>query len=597
MLNILGAKKKSALAIILFSAKRMKFIKKIVPFLLQLVILLTSSCGILKHEKKHSLSQNEKLQNTEVFINGCKEQITGDYDKAIISFLTCIKADPENSAALYELAGVYYMLKKDTDAMPLIKKAVELEPDNVWYQLLYANLLIAGRQYKDATAIYEKLAKAHPESLDYYFDWAEGYLYMEKYTDAIAVYDLVEGKIGVSEDISVQKEKIYLELKKIDKAADEIKKLIKAFPSETTYYNYLADLYLDNNMVDKAFEIYQQILVLDPDNANVHLSLADYYRKEGDNDKSFNELKLAFSNENLDVDTKVKILLSYYTLTEKSDDLKSQAYTLIDSLIKTHPDEAKAYSIYGDFLLRDKKYTEAKVQYLKVVSLDSSKYDVWAQLLLLESELNNNDALLSESKRAMELFPDHPALYLFNGVANFQLKKYDEAIIALNKGVALVVYDDDMLKNFYTYLGDSYYAKKNSKDAYAAYDKVLEIDPKNTYVLNNYSYYLSLQGDNLDKAEKMAKKLVDQSDNNASYLDTYGWVLYKEKKYTDAEIWLNKALLNGGDSSSVILEHYGDVMFNLGSSDKALIYWKKAKEKGKGSEFLDKKINYLKLYE
>jgi tetratricopeptide (TPR) repeat protein len=584
-----------ALAIIQFSAKRMSAFKKIIPFLL--VLLLASSCGIFKHEKKHSLTQNEKLENTEEFINGCKEKIAGDYDKAVLSFLTCVKADPDNSAALYELAGVYYLLKKDTDAMPLIKKAIELEPDNVWYQLLYANLLIAGKQYKDATSIYEKLAKAHPESLDYFFNWAEGYLYMGKYSDAIAVYDLVEGKIGVSEDLSIQKEKIYLELKKVDKAIEEIKKLIKAFPSETSYYNYLADLYLDNDMSDKAFEIYQQILVLDPTNANVHLSLADYYRKKGDKDKSFNELKLAFSNVNLDIDTKVKILLSYYTLTEKSDELKPQAYTLIDSLINAHPDDAKAYSIYGDFLYRDKKYIDAKVQYLKVIALDSSKYDVWAQLLLLESELNENAALLTESKRALELFPDHPALYLFNGVANYQLKKYDEAIIVLNKGVALVVYDDEMLEEFYTYLGDSYYAKKHSKDAFTSFDKVLELNPKNIYVLNNYSYYLSILGEELDKAEKMAKKVVDQNDKNASYLDTYGWVLYKEKKYTDAEIWLNKALQNGGDSSSVILEHYGDVMFQLGSSDKALGFWKKAKEKGKGSDYLDKKISDLKLYE
>jgi Tfp pilus assembly protein PilF len=154
-----------------------------------------------------------------------------------------------------------------------------------------------------------------------------------------------------------------------------------------------------------------------------------------------------------------------------------------------------------------------------------------------------------------------------------------------------------MREQFYTYLGDSYYAKKNSKDAFVSYDKVLELDPKNTYVLNNYSYYLSLQVEDLDKAEKMAKKVVDQNDKNASYLDTYGWVLYKEKKYTDAEIWLNKALQNGGDSSSVILEHYGDVMFQLGGLDKALSFWKKAKEKGKGSDYLDKKISDLKLYE
>ncbi len=576
-------------------AKLMNIKKYIFPYLI--FLLMASSCGIFKHEKTVTLSQSQKLDNTSEFIDGCKEKILENYDNAITSFLSCIRTDPSNAGALYELAGIYYLQKKDKNAIPLIEKAIKLEPDNAWYQLLYANLLINENKYKDATSVYEKLAKAHPEDIEYLFNWAQGCLYMGKYADAIDVYNIVEEKTGISEDISLQKEKIYIQLKKPDKAIEEIQKLVNAFPSEASYLNYLADLYLSYNMTSKASETYQKILAIDPGDANVHLSLASYYRKTGDYDKSFDELKLAFSNENLDIDTKIKILLSYYSLTEKSNDLIDQAYKLIDILIKTHPNEAKAYSIYGDFLYRDKKIEEAKDQYLKVIALDSSKYAIWEQLLLLESELNNYAALESESKHAIELFPEQPAPYLFNGASNYFLKKYDDAIIVLNKGIALVVSDDDMLAQFYTYLGDSYYAKQNYKDAFSTFDKILLLDPKNVYVLNNYSYYLSLRGENLDKAEKMAKKAVDINPDNSSYLDTYGWVLYKKEKFSDAEIWIKKAINNGGDSNSIILEHYGDIMFKLGNVDKALEYWEKAKTIGKGSEFLDKKINEKKIYE
>ena len=144
--------------------------------------------------------------------------------------------------------------------MSLVEKAIKLEPDNNWYQLLYANLLINGLRYKEATAIYEKLAKANPEDLNYYYDWAEGCIYMGKYIDAIDVYNLLEKKTGVSEELSLQKEKLYLELKKTDKAIEEIQNLVKAFPTETSYYNYLADLYLMDGNTSKAYEIYQKIL-------------------------------------------------------------------------------------------------------------------------------------------------------------------------------------------------------------------------------------------------------------------------------------------------------------------------------------------------
>jgi hypothetical protein len=49
--------------------------------------------------------------------------------------------------------------------------------------------------------------------------------------------------------------------------------------------------------------------------------------------------------------------------------------------------------------------------------------------------------------------------------------------------------------------------------------------------------------------------------------------------------------------SAEVLEHYGDVLYKLGDHEKALEYWIKAKNKGQGSDFLEKKIMEKKLYE
>ena len=572
-------------------------LKKIIG-LLVCISFLTVSCRTAKQEKTTTiLTQSQKLENSAVFIDACREKITGNKEKAISLFLSCIKTDPENSAAFYEIAGLYYLQKKDKEALDYIEKAIKIDPENSWYQMLYANILVVNYKLKDAIAVYEKLVNENPENLEYYYNLAEGYLYFGKYSDAIEVYDKLEAIMGITEELSLQKEKLYLEIKKYDKAEEELLKLINAYPNETTYYNYLAYLYLKMNKTDKAFELYQKILSLEPNNANVHLALADYYRSKGDNKNSFNELKIAFENPYTEIDTKIKILMQYYVLSEKSDSLKKDAYLLIDKLIQVHSDDAKAYSIYADFLYRDNKLEEAREQYRNVISLDSSKYVIWENLFLIETELIDYNALQNESKRAIELFPEQMAVYYYNGMANFFLKNYDEAITSFNTGLKMIGNDKEVKKNFYIYIADSYHAKKNNEETFSYYEKVLEIDPENAYVLNNYSYYLSLINQKLDKAVAMSEKAVKANPTSSSYLDTYGWVLYKQGKYEDAATWLKKALDNKGDENATILEHYGDVMYKLGNTTKALEYWEKAKLKGEGSEFLEKKMNEGKLYE
>ncbi len=168
-------------------------------------------------------------------------------------------------------------------------------------------------------------------------------------------------------------------------------------------------------MDEKALETYNEILKIDPENPYINISLSDYYRKKGDKVKSLEYLKAGFANPNLDIDSKVSILLAYYSVNEIYNTYKDEAFELATILIKAHPDDPKAYSIYADFLVQDKRYAEARDAFLKVISLDSTKYLVWEQLLFVESELGDNQAIVDESKRALELFPEQPMLYLFAG--------------------------------------------------------------------------------------------------------------------------------------------------------------------------------------
>ena len=198
----------------------------------------------------------------------------------------------------------------------------------------------------------------------------------------------------------------------------------------------------------------------------------------------------------------------------------------------------------------------------------------------------------------MEIFPDQPVVYFFNGIANIQKKNFAEAISSLNTGVKMVVDNKNLEGQFYTNLGDAYNELKDYVKSDENYEKALSLNPNDANVLNNYAYYLSIREVNLDKAEQMSRQSNELEPTQASYQDTYGWIMYKMNKLDDAKIWIEKSISNGAVNSAAVLEHYGDILFKLGDTARAFENWQKAKEAGEGaSEFLDKKILEKKLFE
>ncbi|MEI6456030.1 MAG: tetratricopeptide repeat protein [bacterium] len=552
--------------------------------------------------KKKSNKKNDKTEAGDAWNNGMlieakKEALLGNIEGAATMFRRYIERYPGDAVGYYELARLEIDRKNVPDALGLARRAQQLDTANIWYMLFLSELYRSSSHFDEAIGIMEKAIKKVPDNLDYLYQLASLYLQVRKYTEAIDIYNIIEEKAGISEEISLQKEKIYIYLLDIPKAEAEIKKLISAFPDESQYYSILAEFYMANNKPDKAIEVYKKVEEIDPDNAYIHMSLADYYRKTGNKEKAFQELKLGFANPNLDIDTKVNILLSFYSINQLYTDLKDQAFELSKILVEIHPSDPKSHSIMGDLLLQDKKYSDARESFLKVMALDSTKYVIYEEIMRLDVQLSEFQHLLLSSQRAISLFPEQPLPYLFSGIGNYQLKKYEDALSDLNTGMKMVGDNNELLAQFYMYMGDTYHALKNDKEAYKVYEKSLQINSANAYVLNNYAYYLSVNGEGLDKAEEMARKAVNLDPANSSFQDTYGWVLYKLGKYREAREWIGKAVEDKEGASGEVLEHYGDVLFKLGDTSQALEFWIMARKKGEASELLDKKIAEKKLIE
>ena len=538
---------------------------------------------------------NFKFNN--YFFSALKEKSLENYEEALDLFQKCIKIDNNKAVPYYESAMINKDLGRFNLAVEQIKIAVDLDLDNRWYELHYAEALFANRDFKSASVVYKKLILKEPGNQDLFFLLADMYIYDNDFLKAIEVYDNLELIKGIDKMISMQKHKLYMQLEKRYYAVKELKNLVEKFPNDIEALEILSEAYLLNDDKEKAFDIFKKLAIIAPENGRIHLTLADYYRDQGDNTKSFEELKLAFKSIKLSVDVKVRILASYFQLLAVNKTMKEQAYTLVKLLMQSHPNDVKPKALYADILYADNRFNEAKDQYLIVLENNKTESQVWSQVLFIQAEQSDFEGMLKTSEEALTYFSTEPLFYYFNGVANKWYKNYDDAIISLNMGVEFVLDNSILLLEFYSSIADSYHATKQHKLSDDYYEKSLEIDSNNVLVLNNYAYYLSLRRLNLEKAKKMSHKCNELEKDNGTYQDTYAWILYELAEYEQAKVWIQKSLSNGSDMSAVVVEHYGDILYKLGEVKDAVYQWEKAKELGQASEILNKKIEEGKLYE
>lgn len=538
----------------------------------------------------------KRLRLDSLYVDACALRIKGNLQEALKLFNACKKIDPTNPGVCYELGTIYKMLGVNDLALLNAKAAADADVKNEWFQLLLVECYNAQRQYNQAVKVREALVKNFPGKPEFKEDLAIQYSIIGQYDKAYKIYDELERTYGVNEQLSLNKVKLLKEQKKAKEMELELLRLLESNPNETRFYSYLADFYIENQELEKAKTMYDRILAVEPNNPTVNLALHDYYSGQGKPAEAFVYLKKAFLNQELDVATKLSIATSFYKRALEYNDQKSRTdgFELAKIMLLVHPKSAETNLIYADFLTLDKDYREAIKFYYLAATANKSDYTTWGKLLVLDYELFLYDSLERHSSQAIDLFPSQPANYLYNGIANMQLKNYKKAVQSLNDGLEFVADNKSLMLDFYKSLGDANYYLKDYPKSDKAFEDALKIDSDNTYVLNNYAYFLSLRNENLEKAEKLSRKTNELRPNDRNYMDTYGWILYQQKKYKEAEEWLAAASKLGPKNPN-ILEHYGDVLYRLNKIDEALIQWSAAKKAGGFSDSLSQKIKDKRL--
>ena len=525
------------------------------------------------------------------FYEGLKLKNSGQYDAAFDVFSHCMAIDSTAPAVLYELSNFYEQLNRPQRAVELLKRAVANSQDNFTYKVALAAISRDLGMFGEAAEEYEELVKQYPgkPELNYYL--ADVYTQQGEIEKAIAAFNALEESIGMNEAISLQKFKLYSSIKDDAKAFEEIEKLANKFPTESRYRIIIGDLYLDKKDLEKAKANYDRAHEIDPSNPYYIVSMANYYEQTGDKEAAEAQIRSALVNPKLDVETKVGILSRYIMRLQQSQGDIASANALFETLLEQHPNETKLNLMYGGLLQMQGKTDEAKFQFQLVAESEPDNMEAWQQLLNLALKSEDVPEIIRICEKCNELFPDSPEFYFYLGIGYYQQDEYQKALDAYQAGIKVIdPQNGGLLSDFYGQMGDIYYQMKELDKAYKAYDEALKYNEKNVVVLNNYAYFLSVNGGDLKKAERMSAQCIKLEPDNSTYLDTYAWIFFKQGNYTLAKLYIESAISKDSEKSAEIIEHYGDILYKTGEKEKALEQWKKAKEMKSESATLDRKI-------
>lgn len=566
-----------------------------------------------KQSEKVRLNDDKRRRYDYYYQEAMKQKVLDKHDAAFELLQHCLEINPDAGEAIYEMAVFYQYLGDNTKTEHALKRATELEPDNIWFKESLASYYVGRNEHDKAVTVLEDMLRLAPTRTDVMSQLYNIYLTQLNHDAAIDMLGRIESVDGRDQQTTMEKFRLYVQEGEEEKAMNELKALASEYPNDLNYKVLIGDAHMMLKHADEALTIYREVQQVEPENMRLQLSLLNYYR-ESEQDSLYHAYmdSLLYANDT-DNQMRLNLLREFVSYNERNgadSTLVAAAFERILTLPQENVDMMLLYVGY----MQVKNFPVSRIEGVLYKVLDKEPDNEPATLMLLEIYLKGRDFVnvVKLCERGMLYYPDRLMYYFYLGFARFQLDEKELALKAFREGVTHVRSDSDpgVVSDMYSVMGDLYYDAGNKEKAYAAYDSCLVYKNDNTGCLNNYAYYLSLENEQLDKAEAMSFRTVKLEPENKTFLDTYAWILFMQKRYEEAKEYIDKVVGEWGPAgekagqipddervSAGVVEHAGDIYALLGEMDTALYYWRLAEKSGLDSSVLRKKIKHKRYIE
>lgn len=534
------------------------------------------------------------------FLEAMVQREKGNHDAAFDLLRHCMDLNPEAPEVYFFLGQYYAALKQQDESMVCVKKAAELDPDNITYMETLAQAYISRQDYASAIPVIEGIYERDKSLEDMLEMLFHLYQQVEDYDSAIGVLEQMELNDGKSERITMAKTAIYNQLGKKKEAIAEMAELARQYPNDLNYKAMYGETLIMNDQKKKGMAVYEEVLQEDPNNTRVLLSLRTYYLAEGQTAEADSITERVLMGSHATSEEKARLMRQEISASENADGDSTRVLELFRRMLALPQSDADMALLCASYMNAKKMPHDSITSVLEqVVSLSPDYAPARMQLVAYAWEADQMDRVIDLCQEARQYTPDEMLFYYYQGIAYYRRDSLDNALSAFQNGIGVINNDSDpaIVSDFYSVMGDIFHQKGLVLEAFAAYDSCLVWKDDNISCLNNYAYYLSERGERLSQAEEMSYKTVKAEPKNATYLDTYAWVLFMQGRYAEAKVYIDQALqhMDEDQQNAVIIEHAGDIYAQNKDIDRALAYWQDAREKQPDNTLLARKIK-LKKY-
>ena len=550
--------------------------------------------------KKEGITQANRVKATYVLMEAQRQHFL-EHDDAFYHLIAYAYSLDSTNTSIAFYMGVAKFERTSfehtdelTAALAQMRKHVEAHPEDKYEARLYAHAAFLMNQYQEGLRVLNIQHQLHPQDDNLLSTMADAYEKTSDYQKALAIYDTLQQWRGQSVELSSAKLKAYQALNDTTGAIHEMRALLASAPTNADYNLAMGKMLFMFGYRDSAMVYYDKAQQYEPDNGLTYLTKAEYYLALGDTLNYDRQTYQALVSTDLDVESKLQILVNYTKTLLSAKDTTHRTDHLFDVLIEQHPLEPQIRVLYSEYLMVIDNNEGAAEQIDYALNLDPTNEELWTRLMAYYLYAGNYEKAIEVGDKAIRLNPDNVELYSYLGSSCYSVKQYDKAIEVYDKALAILDSTQvDDRSNLLSGKADVKFAMGDTIAAFALYDQSLDLNPDNPGTLNNYAYFLALSNRDLDKAERMSAKTIVEDAANPTYLDTYAWVFYMRKEYTMAQLYIEMAINNEEQPTSELFEHYGYILLANGDKQKALEQWRKAIELKPDNEQLVKQIEKI----
>ena len=556
-----------------------------------------SSRGVKPAVTRRVLSYNDEQRFKYFYLGAVDQQMKGNYAGAFDLLNHCQEINPDAAEVYFMRSAYHALLNNDSLSLADIQKAAELNPQNNVYLERLAGAYIGSGKYDEAIEAYEKLYANNHDRDDVLNVLIRLYGQQKDYDNMLQTINRLENLEGSSEEITLARMRVYS--LKGDKQAElaELQDLSKKHPNDMNYRVMMGNWLLQNELPADALKEYEYVLAQEPDNLMAQMSMLDYYNAIGQDSLAAELQEKLVVSPSTPLNSKMTLMRGIVNSNEQQGGDSTEVLRIFRHILAQPQKTSDMWELQAAYMSL-KQMPQDSIDNSLRGALEVAPDNAGVRLQLIQSKWKEQlfDDVISLCKPALEYNPDEMAFYYFLGLAYFQKDEKDKALHTFQLGVSQINSESnkEIVSDFYAIMGDILHEKGREQEAYVAYDSCLQWKDDNLGALNNYAYYLSEKGKDLQKAEKMSYRTIKAEPKNSTFLDTYAWILFMQGRYEEANIYIEQAVQNDSTVSDVILEHAGDISAKLGNMKKAVEWWEKARDAGGNSKVLIRKIKLRK---